>query len=243
VVARRQAGSTFKPFVWLAALEKGLKPDDTVLDAPIRLGNWSPENYEKRYLGTITLQDALAQSINTASVRLLLQSGGPRAVIAVARQLGITDKLPDNASLALGTGDVGLLEMTAAYASFFNGGMRVQPVGVTSATADGKPVALPRPAETRAIDPDDAAMMARMLAAVVRTGTGRAAAIPGRTIAGKTGTTQDSRDAWFIGWTNGDVIGIWLGNDDGHPMKGVTGGTLPARLFHDIAEEIHGNGG
>ena len=116
VLARRQPGSAFKPFVWLAALEKGETPDDTVLDAPIRIGNWSPEDFERRYLGEITLEEALAQSINTASVRLLLLAGGPRVVAGVAARLGIADKLPDNASLALGTGEVGLLELTAAYA-------------------------------------------------------------------------------------------------------------------------------
>src|ERR1700722_18286890 len=122
VVARRQPGSSFKPFVWLAALEKGATPDTTVLDAPIRIGNWSPEDFERRFLGEITLEEALAQSINTASVRLLQLAGGPRVVAGVARRLGITDKLPDNASLALGTGEVGLMELSAAYATFFNGG-------------------------------------------------------------------------------------------------------------------------
>jgi len=159
-------------------------------------------------------------------------------VIAAARQLGINDALPDNASIALGTGNVGLLEMTAAYAAFFNGGYLVHPNGLEAASADGRAVTLPERTLHRAIGSDDAAMMARMMAAVVRNGTGRAAAIPGRTVAGKTGTTQDSRDAWFIGWTNGDVIGIWLGNDDDRPMKGVTGGSLPAQLFHDIGLAI-----
>ena len=116
VLARRQPGSAFKPFVWLAALEKGVQPDDTVLDAPIRVGNWSPANFERRYLGEITLEEALAQSINTVAVRLLMQAGGPRVVAQLATRLGIADKLPNDASLALGTGEVGLLELTAAYA-------------------------------------------------------------------------------------------------------------------------------
>jgi penicillin-binding protein 1A len=225
VLARRQPGSSFKPFVWLTALETGMTPDDTVLDGPIRIGNWSPVDFERRYLGEITLEEALAQSINTASVRLLLRSGGAKAVAATAARMGIADRLPKEASLALGTGEVGLLELTAAYAPFFNGGNRVVPFGLDRTPHQPEAV----------IAPGVAAMMARMLGAVVSRGTGRAAAVPGHVVAGKTGTTQDSRDAWFVGSVNGVLIGVWLGNDDNQPMKGVTGGGLPARLFHDIA--------
>jgi penicillin-binding protein 1A len=238
VASRRQPGSSFKPFVWLAALEHGARPDDTVLDAPIRVGNWSPVDYERRYLGEITVEEALAQSINTAAVRLLLQAGGASVVAGLAHRLGITDALPDTPSLALGTGEVGVLEMAGAYASFFNGGMRVTPHGLASATADGRAMALSQPPPARVITPDLAAMMVRMLASVVQRGSGMAAAIPGRLVAGKTGTTQDYRDAWFIGDTGGEIIAIWLGNDDDRPMKGVTGGSLPARLFHDIGVAI-----
>ncbi len=237
-LARRQPGSAFKPFVWLAAMEKGVGPDDTVLDAPIRLGNWSPHDFEPRFLGEITVEEALAQSINTAAVRLLLRAGGPRAVAAMAQRCGIADRLPDNASIALGTGEVGLLELAAAYAPFFNGGRRVTPFGVAAITAEGRTAAAAITPPEQAIDPDLAADMARMLAAVVSRGTGRDAAIAGRAVAGKTGTTQDSRDAWFIGWTNGEIIGVWLGNDDGAPMKDVLGGSLPAKLFHEIATTI-----
>ena len=225
VLARRQPGSAFKPFVWLAALEKGVRPDDTVLDAPIRIGNWSPADFERQYLGEITVEEALAQSINTASVRLLQQAGGPRAVANVAARLGIADKLPNDASLALGTGEVGLLELASAYAAFFNGGERVVPFGIAALQVPPQP----------AIDPDLAEMMVRMMTAVVTRGTGRAAAVPGHLVAGKTGTTQDYRDAWFIGRFDDEIIGVWLGNDDNRPMKSVQGGGLPARLFHDIA--------
>lgn len=228
VLARRQPGSAFKPFVWLTALEAGMTPDDTVLDGPLRIGNWSPSNFERRYLGEVTLEEALAQSINTSSVRLLLKAGGARAVAATAARLGIADKLPNDASLALGTGEVGLLELTAAYAPFFNGGRRIVPHGLDRTPHPSEPV----------IDPANAAQMARMLGAVVARGTGRAAAVPGRRVAGKTGTTQDSHDAWFIGSVKGELIGIWMGNDDNQPMKGVLGGGLPARLFHDIAVSI-----
>ncbi len=129
VDARRQPGSAFKPFTWLSALQKGLTPDSTVLDAPVHIGRWSPENFEHRYEGEVTLTQALAQSINTVAVRLLLQAGGPRVVAATAARLGIADRLPDDASLALGTGEVGLLELSASYAAFFNGGRRVTPYG------------------------------------------------------------------------------------------------------------------
>ena len=240
VLARRQPGSSFKPFVWAAALEAGVRPDDTVLDAPIRLGNWSPSDFEGRFRGEVTMEEALAQSLNTVSVRLLLRVGGPSVVVAMAHRLGITGNLPKNDSLALGTAEVSLLEMTGAYATFFNGGNRVIPTGIESITADGRSVTPPRAAAQRVLDPDIAAMMARMMAAVVSRGTGRAAALPGRTVAGKTGTTQDYHDAWFIGWTGGMILGVWLGNDDNKPMHDVTGGTLPARLFHDIAAEMKG---
>ena len=240
VLARRQPGSAFKPFVFLAALQEGVTPDDTVLDAPIRIGNWSPANFERKFAGEISVEEALAESVNTASVRLLQRAGGPRKVIAVAQSLGISGNLPRDASLALGTGEVGLLELTAAYAAFFNGGMRVTPYGVEAVTADRQKLAISRPAAEAVIAPDQAGMMMRMLGAVVARGTGRAAAVPGAMVAGKTGTTQDYHDAWFIGWTNaggpgGLLIGVWLGNDDNRPMHNVLGGGLPARLFHDIA--------
>ena len=205
-----------------------MTPDDTVLDAPLHIGSWSPVNFERRFFGEITLEEALAQSINTASVRLLIKDGGPKAVAATAFRLGIAGKLPNDASLALGTGEVGLLELTAAYAAFFNGGNRVTPYGLDRTPHQPEPV----------IAPEQAAMMARMLGAVVSRGTGKAAAVAGRVVAGKTGTTQDYRDAWFIGSVRGTMIGVWLGNDDNTPMKGVLGGGLPARLFHEIAMGI-----
>ena len=162
------AGSAFKPFVWLAAVERGLTPSDTVLDAPLRIGTWSPSNFERRYLGEITLEEALAQSINTASVRLLMKAGGPRAVAATAARLGIAGRLPNDASLALGTGEVGLLELTAAYAPFFNGGFRVVPHGLDAGAARGGPG--DRTGRSR----DDAAHVGRRGRAGNRTGGRRA---------------------------------------------------------------------
>lgn len=226
VMARRQPGSSFKVFTYLAALQHGMRPDDHVLDAPIRVGHWMPHDFEPRYQGEVTLTEALADSLNTAAVRLELANGGPRAVAANAHLLGIRDRLPDDASLTLGTGDVGLLEMCAAYATFFNGGHRVTPWAIHG---------LPHPPPRQVIPPAQATAMAHMLRAVVTEGTGRAAAVPGHFVAGKTGTTQDFRDAWFIGSIGGEIIGVWMGNDNDQPMKDVTGGDLPARLFHAIA--------
>jgi len=238
--ARRQPGSAFKIFVWLAALEHGMRPDDTVLDAPLRIGRWSPVDFEPGFRGEVTLEEAFAQSLNTASVRLMQQAGGPASVAAVAHRLGIAEKLPDLPSLALGTGEVGLLEMACAYASLFNGGHAVTPHAIEQATADGKPTSLPPARDTMVVAPDNAAMMVRMMQAVVARGTGRAAAIPGRFVAGKTGTTQDNRDAWFIGHASGgstgsQVIAVWIGRDDDRPMKNIMGGGLPAVLFRQIA--------
>ncbi len=235
VTARRQAGSTFKVFVWLAALEAGARPDDTVLDAPITVGGWSPRDFDGRFRGAVTLTDALADSLNAAAVRLLARAGGPRAVAAVAHRLGIADALPDNATLALGTGDVGVLELAGAYAPLFAGGMRAAPTGIAGIEADGRALPIARAAPVRVVAPARAAEMLRMMAAVVSRGSGRAASVAGRMVAGKTGTTQDSRDAWFVGGVDGTVIAVWLGRDDGKPMAGVTGGGLPARLFHEVA--------
>ncbi|WP_241665384.1 transglycosylase domain-containing protein [Teichococcus oryzae] len=240
--ARRQPGSVFKPFVWLAAMERGLGPEDGVSDAPLTLGRWSPGNGAWRPRGMITLEDALAHSVNTAAVRLLQQGGGAGEVAGMARRLGIQGRLPEHPSLALGTAEVTLLDLTAAYAAFANGGFRITPYGVQRAKSAERLLAVPRTAPQRALRPAQAAAMRRMLAAVVREGTGRAAALPGRAVAGKTGTTQDFRDAWFVGFAASGgvplVIGVWLGNDDGSPMNKVSGGSLPARLFHDVLQEM-----
>jgi penicillin-binding protein 1A len=236
--ARRQPGSAFKPFVWLAALEKGLDPSSTVSDGPLTLGGWSPGNGRWRARGEVSLEEALAQSINTAAVRVLLAAGGARPVAAVAERLGVHGRFPDNASLALGTAEVTLLDLVAGYAPFANGGMRVAPFGIARAEGRGRVLAVPMTAPERVITPAQAAEMRRMLSAVVERGTGRAAAVRGQRVAGKTGTTQDFRDAWFVGVASQWVIGIWLGNDDASPMEEVQGGGLPARLFRDIVEDM-----
>ncbi|WP_229677723.1 transglycosylase domain-containing protein [Caldovatus sediminis] len=251
--ARRQPGSAFKPIVFLAALEQGMRPGDMVADTALRLGHWSPGNGEWRARGEITLEEALAHSVNTAAVRVLQRAGGPRRVAEVAARLGLeADRLPRDASLALGTGEVTLLDLAAAYAAIANGGRRVVPEGIAAARgADGTALAVPRAGGSAAgravVAAEHAEALRRMLEAVVRYGTGRAAALPGREVAGKTGTSQDHRDAWFVGFVAAPasgaaagagplVLGIWLGNDDASPMDGVRGGTLAARLFRDILE-------
>ena len=239
VLAHRQAGSSFKPFVWLGALMQGMTPDDRVLDAPIAIGNWHPGDYEHHFRGPVTLSEGLALSLNTVSVRLLIRAGGPRVIADIARRLGVLGTMPNDDTLALGSADVRLLEMTGAYATFFNGGRRVVPHGITSLVADGHDLIARPLAAQPVISAALAAEMRQMLGAVVAYGTGTAAGIPGYFVGGKTGTTQDSRDAWFIGGVDGRIIGVWIGNDDDSPMsKATAGGTLPAQLFHNIALDM-----
>ena len=236
--ARRQPGSAFKPVYYLAALEQGMRPGDAVSDLPLNLGGWSPGNGTWRPRGEITMEEALAQSVNTAAVRVFFRGGGTRGATEMAARLGIRGRFPKDASLALGTGEVSLLDLAAGYAAIANGGMRITPFGIASGSAGGRPLPMIRPAPRRVVAAEHAADLRRMLEAVVSRGSGRAAALPGRSVAGKTGTTQDFRDAWFIGMVGGQVIGVWLGNDDARPMDDVRGGTLPARLFHEVAEVL-----
>ncbi len=201
--ARRQPGSAFKAFVYLAALEAGMRPDDMVSDGPLTLGGWSPGNGNWRARGEITIEDAFAHSVNTAAVRVMQRAGGPRAVAAAAQRMGIPGPLPRDASIALGTHEVTLIDLVVAYAPFANGGHRVAAHGIAEARAEGHPIAWLPPARSAAIAPETAEAMRRMMAATVARGTGRAAAVPGLAVAGKTGTTQDNRDAWFIGIAGG----------------------------------------
>ncbi len=226
--AQRQPGSAFKPFVYLAGLEAGLRPSDQFVDAPIRIGNWQPRDYTGRYQGEMTLAEGLAQSINTIAVQVA-QRAGIRKVIAAAHRLGISSDLAPEMSLALGTGEVNLLELVAAYAPFANGGFGVWPHGIAEIRdSDGKVVFRRTGSGVgRVMSPELAGAMNEMLSAVIGHGTGRSAALP-RPAAGKTGTTQDYRDAWFIGYTADLVAGVWLGNDDDSPANKVTGGSLPA---------------
>ncbi|HYF55718.1 MAG TPA: PBP1A family penicillin-binding protein [Salinarimonas sp.] len=230
--AKRQPGSAFKPFVYLAALEAGLTPDTVRDDSPVSIRGWSPENYTRDHRGPVTLRDALATSLNTVAVKLGVEVG-PRAVVRVAQRLGITSPLQANASLALGTSEVTPLELVGAYAAFANGGTGVIPFVIAGVkTPDGKTIY--RRAEGglgRVIEPSVAAAMNGMMRETLLTGTARKADLPGWEAAGKTGTSQDFRDAWFVGYTGSLVAGVWLGNDDGEPTKRASGSNLPVEVW------------
>ena len=232
--ALRQPGSSFKPVVYLAAVERGLRPSDHFIDQPIKIGKWEPHNFENKYRGDVTVSEALALSLNSVAAQVV-QRYGVNNVIATARQLGITSELVHDASLALGTSEVSLIELTAAYAPFASGGVGAWPYGIVEIRDAHGGVIYRRDGSGpgRVIDPGIAGMMNQMLSGVIAYGTGKAAKLD-RPAAGKTGTTQDSRDALFIGYTADLVCGVWFGNDDDSPMKNVTGGTLPARAWHDF---------
>ena len=240
IAAKRQPGSAFKPFVYLTALEHGLTPDTVREDAPIAVKGWKPENYEHEYFGPVTLTQALANSLNTVSVRLTLEFG-PAAVMRTAYRLGINSKLEANASIALGTSEVSPIELVSAYAPFANGGLAVSPHVVERVRAtDGKTL-YARSTQTlgRIVDARTVAMMNAMLHETLLSGTARRAELPGWPAAGKTGTSQDFRDAWFIGYTSHLVAGIWLGNDDNSPTRKATGGGLPVDIWSRFMKTAH----
>ncbi|HZG31399.1 MAG TPA: transglycosylase domain-containing protein [Ensifer sp.] len=233
--ALRQPGSAFKPFVYAAALEQGATPDSIRNDAPVRIGDWTPENYEKKYNGPVTLSYALAHSLNTIAAQLVMEAG-PQQVIKVAHRMGIEADLQPNASIALGTSEVTLMDLTASYAPFMNGGYKATPHVVRRITTASGKVLYENTYDDppRVLEPNIVAMMNGMMTRVVTEGTGRAARLSGWQVAGKTGTTQSSRDALFVGFTSDMTTGIWFGNDDGTPMKRVTGGGLPAQTWHQF---------
>jgi penicillin-binding protein 1A len=234
--ARRQPGSSFKPFVYLAAIERGYTPDMVLEDGPVNFGGWAPKNYDRKYRGPITLRDALALSLNTIAVKLNMEVG-PKAVVQTAQRLGISSPLQANGSLALGTSEVTPLELVSAYAPFANGGIGVVPYVITQVkTTDGKLI-YKRPNSGglgRVIDANVVAMMNEMMHNTFVVGTAQKAQVPGWSLAGKTGTTDDYKDAWFVGFSGNLVAGVWLGNDDGALTKRVTGGNLPTEVWHNF---------
>jgi penicillin-binding protein 1A len=236
--AQRQPGSAIKAFVFLTALERGHAPDDEVFDGPVRFGTWSPENYEGKYEGTISLARALARSSNAVAAQLTNEAG-PAAVARTARRLGITSRMDPVPSLALGTSGVAPIELVAAYAAFANNGTAVIPYSISSVRNKAGKILYRRKGSGvgRVVAAREEAAMTAMLREAVESGTAHNAALPGRVVAGKTGTSQDYRDAWFIGFTAHYVCGVWIGNDQGEPMRHATGGGLPARIFRAFMNE------
>ena len=232
--AQRQPGSAFKLFVYLAALESGMKPTDTIVDEPVTIEGWSPRNSTRTNLGPVTLREAFSRSINTVSAKIGAQVGFS-TIADMARRFGITSQISTYPSMVLGTSDVRLLDMTRAFASVANKGVAVTPYGIRRVvTADGRMLYQRDADEERVlVAPWVAAEMTDLLQSAVLSGTGRAAQI-GRPVAGKTGTTSSNKDGWFIGFSSGLTTGVWMGRDDARPVAGLQGGTAPARAFHDF---------
>jgi penicillin-binding protein 1A len=231
--ARRQPGSLFKAFVYLTALRKGYTPDSTIVDQPVTIGDWTPDNYGDHYYGPVTLRTAFAHSLNSVAVQLAQSVGIPN-VIDTARQLGVRSDLPAVPSVALGSGAVTPLEMTRAFAAIgtnttSNDAYSVRSIGKGDQTVYTRPT----PALASADNPTVHAEILDLLSSVVRGGTGIAAGLD-RPVGGKTGTSEEYRDAWFVGFTSDLVVGVWVGNDDNSPMDGVTGGSIPASIWHDF---------
>ena len=238
VTALRQPGSAFKPFVYLTALQNGWKREDRIDYVPLSIGKWKPENYDKKYYGSVTLDEALMKSLNLATVNLS-ESLSRKDIIRTAKKMGISTPVENTPSLALGTFEVKVIDMATAYSAIANGGYATWPHAIKEIyTRDGYQL-YQREADTenRILDAGAVKDLTKMLEKVISQGTGRRAKIPGFA-AGKTGTTQDYRDAWFVGFTDEYVIAVWVGNDDNSPMKGVTGGTLPAEIWRKIALSV-----
>ena len=232
--AERQPGSAFKLFVYLTALESGMKPTDTIVDEPVTIDGWTPRNAERENLGPVSLREAFSRSINTVSAKIGAQVGFS-TIADMARRFGITTQISTYPSMVLGSSDVRLIEMTRAFASIENKGVALTPYGIRRVvTADGRMLYNHDADEQRVlVAPWVAAEMTDLLQSAVLSGTGRAAQI-GRPVAGKTGTTTSNKDGWFIGFSSGLTTGVWMGRDDAKPVGGLQGGTAPARAFHDF---------
>jgi len=257
----RQPGSSFKPFVYLTALMTGkFKPSTIVVDAPICIGDWCPHNYKNSYAGHLPLVEALARSLNTVAVRLSVAIGeanpvpghnnifesakrGRAKIIETARMMGLTTPLADTVSLPIGAAEVTVIDMASAYSTFANGGLRAPPYTAVEITNSRGEVIYRHdrdaPPLRQIIDRSTIETMVSMMMQVVQAGTGRRAQLDNIEVAGKTGTTNGYKDAWFIGYTGNYVGAIWFGNDDDAPMDNMTGGTLPAATWHEVMEYAH----
>jgi penicillin-binding protein 1A len=234
--ARRQAGSLFKLFVYLTALQKGYTPQSVVVDRPTQIGEWEPQNYSGGFRGPMTLRNAFAHSINTIAVQLSDEVGIP-SVIDTAKRMGVQSPLPAVPSLALGAAEVTLMDMTRAFGSVAAGVQSIEPYAIRSISGSSQQALYTKPNAGTEVSGQlgaSRAMMLELLQAVVNEGTGKAARIAGVPVGGKTGTTQEYRDAWFIGFTPDIIVGVWAGNDDNTPTNRVTGGDLPANIWHDF---------
>jgi len=241
VHAKRQTGSAFKPIVYAAALEAGMSPLDIIIDEPLQIGDWAPQNYNHQYLGAVTLIEALSKSINTVAIRVSERAGQDR-VRSLASAMGITTPLAPGPAIALGTSEATLVDMTGVYATIANRGRAANPRGILEIRLRGDDIALVREtgaAGAQVLSPRNAGLLTYMMREVVETGTGRRARLSDRDAAGKTGTTQVARDAWFIGFTADYVVGVWMGNDDNLPLTGVAGGGLPAEIWSETMQRIH----
>ena len=234
VQALRQPGSAFKPFVYLTALEQGFLPEDTVNDTPINIRGWKPENSDKKYYGEVTLRYAFKRSLNLAAINLAAAVGRGN-VIKTARQMGITTPIDNTPAMALGTFEVRVLDMAVAYASIANGGYEVWPYTIKEIyNKEGFQLYMRETEEpNRILDENAVALLTSMMQDVIDSGTGKRAKLP-FFAAGKTGTSQDYRDAWFAGFTDNYVAVVWVGNDDNSPMKGVTGSNIPAGIWKRV---------
>ena len=246
VQAKRQTGSSFKPFVYAAALEAGFGPGDRVEDGPLTIRipggkPWSPQNYTRRYYGNVTLTTALKQSLNTATIRLQ-ETVGRDAVRRIAHDFGIVSNLTTSPSLGLGASEATLMELTGAYAGIRNGGTSVAPYGLVELRIAGDDEPLMGQSGgmgARVISQRAAGQLIYMMQQVIDSGTGGRAKMGSRPVAGKTGTTSSYRDAWFVGFSEQYVVGVWMGYDDNTPLKGVTGGGLPAEIWQAVMSDIH----
>ncbi len=245
--ALRQTGSAFKPIVYAAAMEAGMNPNDTIEDRPLTMnipgsGKWSPKNYSGKFEGPVTLSDALAKSINTVAVRLSERTGRER-VRKLAVDLGVSSDIAEGPAVALGVSEATLLEMTAAYAALANGGRLAIPTGIREISIRGDEAPVMSASQTangaQVISENSAAKLTSMMRRVITSGTGKRAGLGNVPAAGKTGTTQAARDAWFIGFTGHYVVGVWMGKDDNAPLVGVTGGGLPAEIWKEVMVRLH----
>ena len=239
--AKRQPGSAFKLFVYLAGIENGLLPEDIIIDSKVNINGWSPKNYKDNYLGEVSIEDAFSKSINTVAVKISEKIGRDK-VIKMAKIMGINSPILNNPSLALGTSEVNLLELTAAYDVLANNGNGVFVHGIRSIeNTDGENLFTRKiQGPGKILEPTVVKTMTQMMEETIKTGTGKKARL-NRPAAGKTGTSQSLRDAWFVGFTSNIVVGVWFGNDDDSPMKKITGGTAPAILWNDFMQKAHLN--